>query len=76
MHWLRSGVTKRCGSLWTAKTAGSCTVPAFLPTQATDCALGGNPHYSGNEFLAASFADFAFYARALSDVEIVRLATH
>jgi uncharacterized protein len=57
------------------KAVGSCAVPAFLPTQATDCALGGNPHYNGNEFLAASFADFAFYARALSDVEIQRLAS-
>jgi len=52
------------------KGAGSCAVPTSLLTQATDCALGGNPHVSGNEFLAACFADFAFYARALSDAEI------
>ena len=57
------------------KAAGSCTVPAFLPTRAIDCALGGNPHYNGNEFLAASFADFIFYARAFSDAEVQRLAS-
>ena len=29
------------------KMVGSCATPDYLPTQATDCALGGNPHYSG-----------------------------
>ena len=76
MRWQRSSVARRCGYLWTAKSVGSCAVPSFLPTQATDCGLGGNPHFSGNEFLAASFADLAFYARAFSEAEIVRLATH
>jgi hypothetical protein len=57
------------------KAVGSCAVPASLPTQAADCALGGNPHFNGNEFLAACFADFAFYARALSDAEIGRRAS-
>ena len=56
------------------KSVGSCAVPSFLPTQAADFALGGNPHYSGNEFLAASFADLAFYARAFTEAEIARLA--
>jgi uncharacterized protein len=56
------------------RAAGSCPVPEFSTTQARDCALGGNPHYAGNEFLAARFADFAFYARALSAEEIRRLA--
>jgi hypothetical protein len=69
---------KRGGSLRLfvdRKAVGSCAVPENLPTQATDCALGGNPHYTGSEFLAASFADFAFYARAFSDAEIQRLAS-
>ena len=57
------------------KVVGSYAVPECLPTQAADCALGGNPHYSGNEFLAARFADFSFYARAFSDSEIQRLAS-
>jgi hypothetical protein len=36
--------------------------------------LGGNPHFSGNEFLAARFADFRFYAKALSPDEVKALA--
>lgn len=57
------------------KPVGSCAVPEFSTTQAQDCALGGNPHFSGSEFLAARFADFRFYARALSAEEIQTLAT-
>ncbi len=49
---------------------GSCLVPGLLNTRATDCALGGNPHYGGNEFLAARFADFRVFNRALSAQEI------
>jgi hypothetical protein len=77
-RWYAVAAVKRDGTLRLfvdGKAAGSCAVPAFLPTQATDCALGGNPHYQGNEFLAASFADFVFYARAFSEAEIQRLAS-
>jgi hypothetical protein len=56
------------------KASGSCGVPEFMTTQAVDCALGGNPHFGGNEFLAARFADFRFYAKALSAEEIQSLA--
>jgi hypothetical protein len=56
------------------KAVGSATVPLFVTTRAQDVALGGNPHYSGNECLAARFADFAFYARALSVHEVGELA--
>jgi hypothetical protein len=52
------------------KPAGTCPAPEFSTTQAKECALGGNPHYSGNEFLAAGFADFHFYGRALNPAEI------
>jgi hypothetical protein len=45
-----------------------------MTTQAQDCALGGNPHFRGNEFLAARFADFRFYGRSLSTEEIQVLA--
>jgi hypothetical protein len=55
--------------------AGSCAIPEFLSTQAQDCALGGNPHFGGNEFLAARFADFRFHARALSNEEVMKFAT-
>ena len=77
-HWYAVAAVKHDGTLRLfvdGKAAGSCAVPAFLPTQATDCALGGNPHYQGNEYLAASFADFVFYARAFSEAEIQRLAS-
>ena len=55
--------------------AGSCAAPEFSTTTAHDCALGGNPHFTGNEFLAATFADFGLWERALSVAEIQRLAT-
>ncbi len=57
------------------KVAGSCTVPEYSTTTTHDCALGGNPRFSGNEFLAATFADFGLWERALSPAEIQQLAT-
>ncbi len=77
-RWYAVAAVKRDGQLqlWLdGEVVGSCATPDYLPTQATDCALGGNPHYSGNEFLAATFAGFAFYARALSDAEIQGLTS-
>jgi hypothetical protein len=53
----------------------SATVPAEIHSAARDFALGGNPHYTGNEFLAVRLADFAFHARALSAEEVRRLAS-
>ena len=53
---------------------GESAAPEFTTTQATDCALGGNPHFSGNEFLAARFTDFAVFGRALMEDEIKALA--
>ncbi len=50
--------------------AGSCAAPRFTTTAARDCALGGNPHFSGDESLAATFADFGFWERALSAEEL------
>lgn len=50
---------------------GSTPAPEFSVTRAKDCALGGNPHYAGDESLAARFADFQFFARALSPEEIL-----
>ncbi len=44
--------------------------PANLVTNSRAVALGGNPLYSGNEFLKARFGDFKFYARALTAEEI------
>jgi len=76
-RWYSVAATKRGASLTLyldGKSVGSCIAPEFMTTQAQDCALGGNPHFSGNEFLAARFADFRFYAKALSTEEIQALA--
>jgi hypothetical protein len=45
-------------------------VPVLLSTASEEFALGGNPRYSGPEFLACKLADLKFYARALSGGEI------
>ena len=47
--------------------------PETLHTTARDFALGGNPHFGGNEFLAAQFAGLVFYSRALGEAEIKKL---
>jgi len=39
-----------------------------------DCALGGNPHFSGNEHLAVTVADLALFPRGLSAEEVKELA--
>ena len=57
------------------RQVGSGAAPPFSLTSASDCALGGNPHFTGNEFLAATFADFGFWARALSEEELHHLAS-
>ena len=54
--------------------AGSSPAPEFPVTAARDCALGGNPHYAGNEHLAATFADFGLWARAWSEPELRQAA--
>jgi hypothetical protein len=50
-------------------------VPAAIETQARICALGGNPNYSGNECLAADFARFELFVRALRADEVARRAS-
>jgi hypothetical protein len=75
--WQHIAAVKRGGTLTlfvNGQPAGSCAAPEFTTTQAKDCALGGNPHFSGNEFLAARFADFSVFDRALSAEEIRVLA--
>jgi len=56
------------------KPPGTCAVPEFSATQATDCALGGSSHFGGPEFLAVSFAIVALLARALSTTELASRA--
>jgi hypothetical protein len=76
-HWHAVAAVKRNGTLTlylNGRAAGTCPAPMLSNTQARDCALGGNPHYSGNEFLAARVADFRFYGRALVPDEVAALA--
>ena len=54
------------------QAVGSSAAPEFMTTAAHACALGGNPHFKGNEFLAATFADFELWGRGLSDEELRR----
>jgi len=51
------------------------TVPATVTTQALSCALGGNPNYGGNEFLAADFAEFLMMMRTMTEQEIQQLSS-
>ena len=52
------------------KPVGSCNAPIVSNTQSTACALGGNPRFACNEYLAARFSDFTLYVRALSEQEV------
>ena len=52
----------------------TASVPAEFHSAARDMALGGNPRYTGNEFLAARFTGFTFHARALSAREVSALS--
>ena len=74
-QWMRVAVVKQAGTLTLyldGRPAASCKVPEPITTRAQDCALGGNPHFGGDESLAARVADFRLYARALSAEEIQR----
>jgi hypothetical protein len=75
-RWHRVCAVKRGETLalfLDGQPAGSCIAPRFTTTGARDCALGGNPHFSGDESLAATFSDFGFWERALSAEELQRL---
>jgi hypothetical protein len=52
---------------------GSTTVPEQVQSAAQEIALGGNPHYAGNEFLAAQLADFVFYGYGFEPAELQQL---
>jgi hypothetical protein len=76
-RWHHIAAVKRGSSLTLfldGRGAGSGAAPEFTTTSARDCALGGNPHFGGNEFLAATFAEFGLWDRALSEAELRRLA--
>lgn len=53
----------------------TAAAPIKIATKSKACALGGNPLHKGNEHLAADFADFQLHRRALSEDEIITLAS-
>lgn len=72
-RWYRIQAVRDTDSLalWVdGREIGKTPVPESLVTQSRACALGGNPRFGGNEFLAATLADFRFLARALSAEEL------
>jgi hypothetical protein len=74
-RWYRLAAVKRGTELRLfvdGREVGRGSAPAEIASRATDCALGGNPHYGGDEHLAATFADFALYGRALEAEEVGR----
>ena len=76
-RWHQVAAVKRGATLTLildGQPAGSCPAPEFTITAARDCALGGNPHFTGNEYLAATFAEFGLWNRALSIEELRQAA--
>jgi DUF1680 family protein len=51
----------------------TANAPPVIVSNAADFAIGGNPNFSGPEFLPARLADLKFYARALSHDEVKQL---
>jgi DUF1680 family protein len=50
------------------------SVPSSVVTTSKRVGLGGNPRFGGDESLAAAFAGFTFYGRALDAAEVAALA--
>lgn len=55
---------------------GATSAPAWTLTSSSRVALGGNPRFGGDESLAAAFADFVLFDRALTAAEVATLAAH
>ncbi len=55
------------------KAHSTANAPLTIASSAADFAIGGNPNYSGPEFLPAKLAGLKFYARALSADEVKQL---
>jgi uncharacterized protein len=76
-RWYAISAVKRGATLQLfldGKLVGTSAAPDYSLTQAKACALGGNPRYSGNEFLSARLAEFKFHGRALTAEEVQELA--
>jgi DUF1680 family protein len=75
-RWYAVAAVKQAGTLTLyvdGQKAGSCAVPEVCETRSTECALGGNPRYTGNEFLAMKVSDFRLHSRALTPPELQKI---
>ncbi|MFN3651971.1 MAG: beta-L-arabinofuranosidase domain-containing protein [Armatimonadota bacterium] len=52
------------------QVVGQSAAPLSVRSRSREVALGGNPRYAGNEFLAATFADFSLHGRAFTAEEV------
>lgn len=72
-QWLHAAAVKD-GTKLTLYVNGrphaSAEAPETVESQAEDFAIGGNPHFTGPEHLAARLADLRLYARALTAKEV------
>jgi hypothetical protein len=76
-RWYHVGAVKEGPQLTLyldGRSASTTQVPESIWSASTEIAVGGNPRFSGPEFLAARFCDLRFFARALSSAEVQRLA--
>ncbi len=55
------------------KLRSSSVAPRTIASSAANFAIGGNPNFSGAEFLPAKLARLSFYARALTASEVQQL---
>ncbi len=72
-RWMHVAAVKREGKLTLfldGQPRATADVPATIGSGSTAFALGGNPRYSGPEFLPCRLADLRFYAKALSEEEV------
>jgi hypothetical protein len=76
-QWYHVAAVKRGNNLTLfvdGQPVATASVPTVLVTNAADFAVGGNPHFSGSEFLPGKLADLKFYARALTADEVNAIA--
>ncbi|MGZ8899565.1 MAG: LamG-like jellyroll fold domain-containing protein, partial [Limisphaerales bacterium] len=62
-RWYQLEVTKAGSKLTVSldgKDQASCAVPKYISTRAKDFALGGNPHFGGNEFVDTEIEEMRF----------------
>lgn len=76
-RWHCVAVVKQGSSLtlWLdGKARSKAAVPSIISSSSRLIALGGNPLFDGNEFLAMDATEFRLFGRALSENEVVALS--